>query len=44
MRVFVHEFITGGGLIDAPLPPLLAREGALMVAQSQRDITPNART
>ena len=30
MRVLIYEFITGGGLIDAPLPPSLQREGAMM--------------
>ncbi len=30
MRLLVFEFITGGGLIGAPLPPLLLREGGMM--------------
>lgn len=30
MRILIYEFITGGGLIDAPLPPSLQREGAMM--------------
>ncbi|WP_020178621.1 ATP-grasp domain-containing protein [Methylopila sp. M107] len=30
MRVFVCEFVTGGGLCDEPLPPSLSREGQLM--------------
>ena len=30
MRVFAYEDITGGGLLNAPLPPALAREGDMM--------------
>ena len=30
MRLLVFEFITGGGLIGAPLPPSLLREGGMM--------------
>ena len=30
MRLLVYEFITGGGLIGAPLPSTLLREGAMM--------------
>lgn len=30
MRILVHEFITGGGLVNAPLPRSLAAEGLLM--------------
>lgn len=30
MRVLIYEFITGGGLLGAPLPPTLQREGAMM--------------
>ena len=30
MRLLVFEFITGGGMIGAPLPPTLLREGAMM--------------
>jgi tyramine---L-glutamate ligase len=36
-RIFVFEFITGGGLADAPLPPSLAHEGALMLDALLRD-------
>lgn len=35
--IFVFEFITGGGLASAPLPPSLAREGALMRDALLRD-------
>jgi predicted ATP-grasp superfamily ATP-dependent carboligase len=38
MRIFVHEFITGGGLVDQPLPPSLAREGELMARALVRDL------
>lgn len=31
MRILVYEHITGGGMIGAPLPPSLAREGDLML-------------
>lgn len=30
MRVFVLEYVTGGGLAGSPLPPALAAEGSLM--------------
>jgi predicted ATP-grasp superfamily ATP-dependent carboligase len=30
MRIFVFEYITGGGMLDRPLPASLAREGDLM--------------
>lgn len=35
--IFVFEFITGGGLAGAPLPPSLAREGRLMRDALLRD-------
>ena len=38
MRIFVYEFITGGGQIDAPVPASLAREGELMVRALLRDL------
>src|ERR1700674_1994236 len=31
MRIFVYEHITGGGCLDAALPPSLAHEGELML-------------
>jgi predicted ATP-grasp superfamily ATP-dependent carboligase len=31
MRILVYEHITGGGMIDVPLPPSLAHEGDLML-------------
>ncbi|HEU5169239.1 MAG TPA: ATP-grasp domain-containing protein [Gemmatimonadales bacterium] len=31
MKIFVYEFITGGGLARQPLPPSLAREGGMML-------------
>src|SRR5215470_16052065 len=31
MRIFVVEYVTGGGLLGQPLPPTLAREGAAML-------------
>lgn len=30
MRIFVFEYITGGGMLDSPLPPSLAEEGDMM--------------
>jgi tyramine---L-glutamate ligase len=38
MRLLIYEFITGGGLIDAPLPPSLQREGAMMRDALLRDV------
>ncbi len=38
MRLLIYEFITGGGLIDAPLPPSLRREGAMMRDALLRDV------
>ena len=36
-RIFVFEFITGGGLADRPLPAALLREGTLMLGALLRD-------
>lgn len=36
-RIFVFEFITGGGLADRPLPASLLREGSLMLDALLRD-------
>lgn len=38
LRIFVFEFITGGGLYNAPLPPSLAREGSLMLESLLADL------
>jgi tyramine---L-glutamate ligase len=38
VRVFLYEFITGGGLIREPLPESLAREGDLMARALARDL------
>lgn len=38
MRIFVYEFITGGGLIDDSLPTSLTREGELMLRALLRDL------
>jgi hypothetical protein len=37
MKIFVHEFITGGGLTEEELPSSLAREGALMLEAILQD-------
>lgn len=37
MRVFIHEFITGGGMAGAPLPSSLAAEGDLMATALVQD-------
>ncbi|MBX3440763.1 MAG: ATP-grasp domain-containing protein [Planctomyces sp.] len=39
MRVFVFEFVSGGGLADAPLPPSLAAEGRAMWSAVARDFS-----
>ena len=39
LRIFVYEHITGGGLVDAPLPSSLAREGDLMLLALVDDLT-----
>jgi len=38
MRVFVLEYVTGGGCAGAPLPAALAREGTLMREALVRDL------
>lgn len=38
MRVFVCEFVTGGGLAGAPLPPGLHREGDMMLRALVKDL------
>ncbi len=38
MRIFVYEFITGGGLAGAPLPPSLVHEADLMVRSLLDDL------
>lgn len=38
LKVFVCEFITGGGLYNAPLPPSLAREGGVMLEALLADL------
>lgn len=37
-KIFVCEFITGGGLYNAPLPPSLAREGDAMLGALLADL------
>lgn len=38
MRVFVFEYITGGGMLDSPLPPSLAEEGDMMLKSLLTDL------
>lgn len=38
MRIFVCEYVTGGGMAGLPLPESLAREGDLMVRALTRDL------
>lgn len=38
MRVFVCEFVTGGGFLGAPIPPGLRHEGDLMLAALVNDL------
>jgi len=38
MRLFICEFITGGGMQDVDLPPALAREGDLMLSALISDL------
>jgi predicted ATP-grasp superfamily ATP-dependent carboligase len=38
LKIFVCEFITGGGLYNAPLPPSLAREGDAMLGALLADL------
>lgn len=39
MRVFVSEFVCGGGWPEEPLPPSLLREGRLMLLTVLRDLS-----
>ncbi len=39
MRVFVFEYITGGGMLDSPLPPSLAEEGDKMLTALVSDLS-----
>ena len=38
MRLFICEFITGGGMQDVDLPPALAREGDIMLSALLSDL------
>jgi predicted ATP-grasp superfamily ATP-dependent carboligase len=38
MRVFVFEYITGGGMLDSSLPPSLSEEGDLMLKALVSDL------
>lgn len=38
MRVFVFEYITGGGMLDSALPPSLAEEGNMMLKALVSDL------
>ncbi len=38
LKIFVCEFITGGGLYNAPLPPSLAQEGDAMLGALLEDL------
>jgi predicted ATP-grasp superfamily ATP-dependent carboligase len=38
VRVFVCEFVTGGGLADCPLPACLRREGDIMLRAAVEDL------
>lgn len=38
MRIFVYEFVTGGGLVGQPLPPGLVHEADLMVRSLLTDL------
>ncbi|MEJ2454801.1 MAG: ATP-grasp domain-containing protein [Candidatus Thiodiazotropha sp.] len=38
MRVFVFEYITGGGMLDSPLPSSLAEEGDMMLKALVSDL------
>ena len=38
MRIFVFEYITGGGMLSSGLPASLAREGDLMVQSLVSDL------
>ncbi len=38
MRIFVYEFVTGGGMVGQPLPPSLVQEADLMVQSLLQDL------
>jgi predicted ATP-grasp superfamily ATP-dependent carboligase len=38
VRIFVYEYITGGGLLDKAVPASLAREGEVMAQALMRDL------
>jgi len=38
MRIFVFEYITGGGMLDSPLPPSLTEEGDMMLSALVADL------
>lgn len=38
MRILACEYVTGGGLLDSPLPPTLARAGDMMLASLVKDL------
>jgi predicted ATP-grasp superfamily ATP-dependent carboligase len=38
MRVFVFEYITGGGMLNSPLPPSLVEEGDIMLSALISDL------
>ena len=38
MRLFICEYVTGGGLLGSPLPPGLAREGDMMLGALVKDV------
>lgn len=38
MRIFVCEYVTGGGLADQPLPASLSREGDMMLTALVKDL------
>ena len=40
MKIFVFEWVSGGGLVAEPLPPSLAREGDMMLHALLDDLTP----
>jgi predicted ATP-grasp superfamily ATP-dependent carboligase len=39
LRIFVCEYVTGGGLMDHDLPPSLKREGEMMLTALVNDLT-----
>jgi tyramine---L-glutamate ligase len=38
LRIFVCEFVTGGGFVGKPLPPGLSREGGMMLQALVKDL------